>query len=77
MEWFDAKTNPPEAYQEVIICSDERKVKAAIYLGNGKWNTFLNVVYWQPLPNPPKRVNEANEDSVESVKKKKGRPKKV
>ena len=75
--WINAKTDPPADYKEVIICSDDRKVKSAIYLGNGKWNTFLNVVYWQPFPNPPETSNETKETPVELVKKKRGRPKKV
>ena len=77
MEWFDAKTNPPKPYQEIIICSDNRNVKPAIYLGNGKYNTFVNVVYWQPFPNPPEILNEVNETHVETAKKKRGRPKKT
>ena len=72
MEWIDAKKNPPEMYQEIIICSDERRVKPAIYLGNGKYNTYLNVVYWQPLPEAPK---VGADKCVETVKKR-GRPKK-
>ena len=77
MKWFDAKTNPPDPYQEVIICSDEHRVKSAIYLGNGKYSTFVNVVYWMPFPKPPEVENEVSESPVEPVKKNRGRPKKV
>ena len=72
MNWINAKTQPPERYQEVIICSDEGKVKSAIYLGDGKYNTFLNVVYWQPMPEAP---DDIESDTAEP--KKRGRKKKV
>ena len=71
MNWINAKTQPPEKYQQIIICSDEGKVKSAIYLGDGKYNTFLNVVYWQPLPEAPENIEN---DKVEPVKR--GRKKK-
>ncbi len=72
MDWIDAKTQPPKVYQEVIICSDEGKVKSATYLGNGKYNTFLNVEWWQPYPEPPKMIVVETE-----APKKRGRPKKI
>lgn len=72
MDWNNAKTQPPEKYQEVIICSDEGKVKSAIYLGDGKYNTFLNVVCWQPMPKAPENI-----EGAEAEPKKRGRKKKV
>ena len=71
MNWINAKTQPPERYQEVIICSDDGKVKSAIYLGDGKYNTFLNVVYWQPMPEAPDDI-----ENTEVVAPKRGRKKK-
>ena len=76
MDWINVNEQSPAPYQEVIICSNERRVKAATYLGDGKYNTFLQVVYWQPMPMPPEILNEVNDAPVEPVKKKRGRPKK-
>lgn len=44
-------------------------------MGNGKWNTFVEIVYWQPFPTPPEMPNQENE-VVAEPKKKRGRPKK-
>ena len=74
MDWIYDK--PPKDYEEVIICSTEGKVRSAIYLGKGKWNTFLQVACWQPFPKAPENLNEDEEDTT-PVKKKRGRPKKV
>lgn len=73
MDWINAKTQLPEKYQEVIICSDEGRVKSAIHLGDGKYNTFLNVAYWQPFPEAPENI----EDVEVGVPKKRGRKKKA
>lgn len=73
MEWINAITDPPKTYQEVIVCSDEGIVKSAIYIGNNKWNTFLNIVFWQPFPEAPEDLNKDNASTV----KKRGRKKKV
>ena len=54
MDWIFNK--PPKLYQEVIICSDDKRVKAATYLGDGKYNTFLKVVCWQPMPDAPEEI---------------------
>ena len=72
MDWINAKEQPPKPYQDIIICSDEGKVKPATYLGNGKYNTFLNVEWWQPYPAPPKTIETETE-----APKKRGRPKKI
>ena len=72
MDWINAKEQPPKPYQDIIICSDEGKVKPATYLGNGKYNTFLNVEWWQPYPAPPQTIITETE-----VPKKRGRPKKI
>lgn len=75
MDWININDKEPEPFQEVIICSDMGRVKSAIYMGKGKWNTFFNVVLWQPLPESPIKLVE-DEVPVEPVKKKRGRPKK-
>lgn len=72
MNWINAKTQPPDKYQEIIICSDEGRVKSATYLGDGKYNTFLNVAYWQPFPEAPENIENGE---VEPVNKR-GRKKK-
>ena len=71
MTWINAKTQPPDKYKEVIICSDTKAVKSAMYLGDGKWNTFLQVVLWQPFPEAPDDIDLYNE-----IPKRRGRPKK-
>lgn len=72
-EWIHISERHPEKYQEVIICSDEDKVKGAIYMGDNKWNTYTRVEWWQPLPKAPKR--KAPIESGEEPKKR-GRKKK-
>ena len=78
MDWIDVTKQLPTPFQEVIVCSDENKVKAAVYLDNNKWSTFLHVTHWQPYPDPPERIIEkpTEEAPVETAKKKRGRPKK-
>ena len=77
MEWININDKKPNPYQEVIICSNEGRVKSAIYMRDGKWNTFIPVVYWMPYPNPPVATTNTTEAPVEAPKKKRGRPKKV
>ena len=72
MDWININDKTPNMYQEVIIASSEGRVKAAIYLGNGKWNTFLQITHWMPMPKAPS-VEKA---VIEENKKKRGRPKK-
>jgi len=72
MEWINVKTEQPQKYQNVIICSNDGKVKSAIYLGDNKYNTYFNVVYWQPFPEAPEDIET---DDAEPVKKR-GRKKK-
>jgi hypothetical protein len=74
MEWININDRLPERFQEVIMCSDEGKVKSAVHMGDGKFNTFLQVVYWQPMPKAPEMNNK---EIDEPVKKRRGRPKKV
>lgn len=77
MDWINIKDQLPKQYEEVIIASNEGRVRAAIYMGNGKWNTFLPVAYWMPYPSAPtESVQTAEAPAVEAPKKKRGRPKK-
>lgn len=66
----------PKQYEEVIVCSDEGKVKSAAYLGNGKWSTYLTVALWTDMPKAPVDLMSGTEN-VEDVPKKRGRKKKV
>ena len=84
--WININDQQPDKFSEILICTNEGRVKAAIYMGNGKFNTFLPVAYWMPFPEPPKpqkptKVIEETKETVvekpvEPVKKKRGRPKK-
>ena len=74
MDWININDKWPEKYQDVIICTNEGIVKSALHMGNAKFNTYLQVVYWMPMPDAPKI--ETIEVIEEPVKKKRGRPKK-
>lgn len=74
MDWININDKQPSPYQEVIICSDEGRVKSAIYMKDGKWSTFVKVIYWMPMPEAP---DMESKDPVEAPKNKRGRPKKV
>ena len=76
MEWINITDKSPDKYQEVIVCSNDNKIKSAIYMGNGKWSTYLKVDYWQPLPKAPNR-EIATSVEEKPTKKKRGRPKKI
>lgn len=76
MDWININGKEPDAFQEVIICSSMGKVKSAIYMGKGKWNTFADVVYWMPFPESPIKFVEDEAPVEPVVKKKRGRPKK-
>lgn len=75
MDWINVNDKLPNKYQEVIIATDDGRVKSAMYMTNGKWNTFLNVTHWMEFPEAPEAVVEA-ESEEEPVKKKRGRKKK-
>lgn len=78
MEWIKISDKEPEKYKEVIICSDTGIVKSATYMGNLKWTTYNQVVFWMPMPDAPNDFDEKEETPVvEQTKKKRGRPKKV
>lgn len=74
MEWIAIRDRLPNKFSEVIVCTNEGRVKSAIYMGDGKFNTFLPIIYWMPMPEAPKMNDD--EEPVEVVKKKRGRPKK-
>lgn len=74
MDWININDKWPEKYQDVIICTNEGIVKPALHMGNAKFNTYLQVVYWMPMPEAPKF--ETVKIKEKPVKKKRGRPKK-
>ena len=73
MDWISVKDRLPNKYCEVIIASDDGAVKSAVYMSNGKWNTFLNVTHWMEYPEAPEVDVVIEEEPV----KKRGRKKKV
>lgn len=75
MDWININDKRPEKYQEVLVCSNEGRVKTAIYMGNEKWSTYVPIVYWQPFPAPPDGLVEIPIE--EPKKKRRGRPRKV
>lgn len=74
MDWININDHLPEKYQDVIVCTDTGRVKAALHMGNGKFDTYMKVLYWMPMPEAPKI--ETVEIKEEQAKKKRGRPKK-
>lgn len=76
MDWISVKDKLPDKYCEVIIASDDGAVKSAVYMSNGKWNTFLNVTHWMEYPEAPE-VDFETEVEESSVKKRRGRKRKV
>ena len=71
MDWININDCLPEKYQDVIVCTDTGRVKTALHMGNGKFDTYMKVLYWMDMPEAPKM-----EVAEEPVKKKRGRPKK-
>ena len=71
MDWININDKWPEKYQDVIICSNDGVVKQSLHMGNAKFTTYLQVVYWMPMPETPKI-----ERAEEIPKKRRGRPKK-
>ena len=70
-DWININDDKPKEFEEVIVASSEGHVKAAIYLGNGKFTTYLNITHWTHMPEFTKA-----EGVVEEPVKKRGRPKK-
>ena len=60
MTWRDHTTDQPEANTDVLVYTDEDKMKVA-RLCRGKWDTYQKIIGWYPLPN----------DKPTKVKKKK------
>ena len=75
MDWISVKDRMPDKYCEVIIASDDGAVKSAVYMSNGKWNTFLNVTHWMEYPEAPECYDVV--DVEEEPIKRRGRKKKV
>lgn len=74
MDWISVKDRLPDKYCEVIVATDDGTVKSAVYLPNGKWNTFLNITHWMEFPDAPEMVVET-EVEEEQAKKRRGRKK--
>ena len=49
MTWRDHATDPPEANTDVLVYTDEDKMKVA-RLCRGKWDTYQKIIGWYPLP---------------------------
>lgn len=74
MDWISVKDRLPDKFHEVIIATDDGKVKSAMYMYDGKWNTFLNVTHWMEYPEAPEvDIVDIEKEPV----KKRGRKKKV
>ena len=74
MDWISVKDRLPNKYCEVIIATDDGTVKSAVYLPNGKWNTFLNITHWMEYPEAPEvDVVDVEDEPI----KRRGRKKKV
>ena len=75
MNWIKLSEEKPTKYQEVLVCTDQKRIKQVIYMGDGKFSTFSNVVAWA-MPEPPEWIEAPEVENAEPVKKKRGRPKK-
>ena len=73
MDWINVKDRLPDNFHEVIVTTDDGRVKSAMYMFDGKWNTFLNVTHWMEYPEAPEVVVSDEEEPI----KKRGRKKKV
>ena len=75
-DWIKPSDKEPDKYQDVLICTEDLKVKAVMYMGAGKWSTYCKVIGWMPFPEPMKKVPEESKDVVAQPKKR-GRKKKI
>lgn len=50
MTWRNPITDPPEENTDVLVYTDEDKMKVA-RLCRGRWDTYMQVIGWCPLPN--------------------------
>ena len=73
MDWISVKDRLPEKFKEVIVSTEDGRVKSAIYIGRDQWNTFLNITHWMEYPEAPDVVVSDEEEPI----KKRGRRKKV
>ena len=75
MDWISVKDRLPNNFNEVIVATDDGRVKSAVYMSNGKWNTFLNITHWMEYPEAPE-VDVVDGTEEEPIKKR-GRKKEV
>jgi hypothetical protein len=74
MDWISVKDRLPNNFNEVIVATDDGRVKSAVYMSNGKWNTFLNITHWMEYPEAPE-IDVEIEVEEEQAKKRCGRKK--
>ena len=67
--WRDPKTDPPEEYTEVIVTTELGRVTSSMYY-KGKFNTYMQVIAWQPLPKPAKIRKEKPASPVKETEQK-------
>lgn len=66
--WFDPNETPPPEFEEVIVITENRRVRSAVY-AKGHWNTYVPIVLWQPLPNIPRGFVKYMDERNAPVKK--------
>ena len=76
MEWIKVTDKEPDKYQDVLVCTEDFKVKAVMYMGAGKWSTYCKIIGWMPFPEPMKEVPEESKDAAVQPKRR-GRKKKT
>ena len=53
MEWFDAKTNPPNFFGKYLVACVGIDI-AQIRTYEGAWDSLAEVTHWMELPKLPK-----------------------
>ena len=58
-KWYSAREKPPKKGRYLAVC---RQFRSAVvrYYENGKWHSWQEVLYWQPLPKIPKEMKNEN-----------------
>jgi len=55
--WISVKDRLPQRNEQGLVCDDGGKIAVAWHLGHNKWISPMllgEIVYWMPLPEPPK-----------------------
>lgn len=66
MEWNNVSEITPNEGQEVIVYTDDDKMRICMY-SRGRFSTYLKVTHWREKPDAPKKTS--------AVEKRRGRPK--